>query len=94
MQNMESIRRYYGVPAKRGLKVKSAGVEGVVTGTPRGSRSYINVRWSDGKRETVHPLSVDYCVDGTWIEGNDLKAKHDAKWDRFNAQLNKRKERP
>lgn len=85
MQKMAYIRKHYRVPAKRGGTIRIADKQGAITGTPKYGGWYINIL-VDGNRQTVHPFSVDYLNDaGEWVRGDDLKAKYDAAWDRWNA---------
>jgi hypothetical protein len=52
---MDYIRRYYGVPAKRGGRIKFQGKPGVITSAGRGD-ARLNIRL-DGDKHTlpVHP---------------------------------------
>ena len=57
----EYVRRYYGVPAKRGMRVTVDGKPGVIVSFPN---QYLGVRL-DGERRTVrcHPTwRVDYPI--------------------------------
>lgn len=58
---MKAIRDYYGVPAKRGMRVTVDGRPGVITGTTRGPM-YIRVRFGGDKFTTpCHPTwEVEY----------------------------------
>ena len=56
--SMEYIRRYYGVPAKRGGRVTyTGGAKKTVQGTIVASRGqYLRVRWDEGDQvKTMHP---------------------------------------
>lgn len=55
--SMEHIRKFYGVPAKRGGRVKFGSIEKSVLGTIVGSRGqYLRIRWDgDGFTTTNHP---------------------------------------
>lgn len=91
MSKMAEIRKYYGVPAKRGMKVycPDSMKECVITGTPR-SGMYLNIRGPYGFKRTYHPYDLNYVLaDGTFIKSAELKKAHDARWDAFNGQLNK-----
>lgn len=86
------VRRYYGVPAKRGLQVIAEGYgPGVIT---CGAGAHIRVRLDGWKRSALfHPLSLDYC-DG--ISPADRLRERNEAIARFNAALNRindRKER-
>lgn len=56
------IRRYYGVPAKRGMRVTYQGKPGVITGT---SGPHLRVRL-DGEKNSLpyHPSDLAYEKDG------------------------------
>ncbi len=84
---LEAIRKHYGVPAKRGMKVWLGDDTYIITGAPRGGGMYINVKDGDGRRYTVHPYDLDYMVDGKCFSGLTAKKKYDDAWDRFNAVL-------
>jgi hypothetical protein len=55
--SMDYIRRTYGVPAKRGVRVQFTDATKSVQGTIIGSRGqYIRVRWDEtGFVHTMHP---------------------------------------
>lgn len=57
--SMEWVRRNYGVPARRGGRVKFFGVEGVITSATH----YLRVRMDDGRRVLLHPTwKVEYLT--------------------------------
>lgn len=72
--SMERIRRYYGVPAKRGMRVVVDGHPAIITGTTRGPM-YLRARPVDGGRSfPFHPTwHVEYPVaeSGGIGEGSD-----------------------
>jgi hypothetical protein len=84
------LRKYYGVPAKRGMEARERDRgrnphHGVITGT---YHQYVCFRrYGEVKSRQYHPFELDYLVCDEWILGADLQAKHDAKWDAFNARL-------
>ena len=49
--SMEYVRRYYGVPAKRGGRVQFFGAQGTITSATH----YLRVRMDDGRRVLLHP---------------------------------------
>lgn len=55
--SMDYIRRFYGVPAKRGTRVQYTNAVKAVQGTIVGSRGqYLRVRWDEtGCTHTMHP---------------------------------------
>jgi len=56
---MEYIRKYYGVPAKRGGRIKFKGKPGTIVGS---DRSYLRIRF-DGEKAiyTYHPTwEIEY----------------------------------
>ncbi len=54
---MSYIRNHYKVPAKRGMRIRFQGREGVITG----SAAYLRVRMDDGERVHLHPTwQVEY----------------------------------
>jgi len=56
--SLEYIRKYYGVPAKRGAQVRYKGTHGIITGS-RGA--YIRVRLEGEKRSLpYHPTDVEW----------------------------------
>jgi hypothetical protein len=55
--SMEWIRRNYGVPAKRGGRVRFFGDEGTIASATH----YLRVRMDDGRRVLLHPTwRVEY----------------------------------
>lgn len=55
--SMEWIRRNYGVPAKRGGRVRFSGVAGTITSASH----HLRVRLDDGRRVLLHPTwRVEY----------------------------------
>ena len=55
--SMDYIRRTYGVPAKRGARVRFSGAPKSMDGSIVGSRGqYLRIRWhGDGQVHTHHP---------------------------------------
>ena len=58
---MQRIRKYYSVPAKRGMKVLVQGVPGVIVGT-KSHGFYLSIRLDGEKRcLTCHPVwAIEY----------------------------------
>ena len=55
MTRMERIRQFYGVPAKRGMRIEFQGVPYIITGTTSG-QMYLRIRpIAGGKPFSVHP---------------------------------------
>jgi hypothetical protein len=80
------VRHYYGVPARRGMRVIAEGLgPGVITG---GTGAHIRVRL-DGEKHSAphHPLSLDY-LDG--VDPTDRLRERNEAIERFNDQLNRR----
>lgn len=80
---MESIRRYYGVPAHRGKAVKYKGRPAVITSAIR--NTYLRLRF-DGMKTTdrfvYHPLfEIDY------LDGIDYYARYLEREEAFNRSL-------
>lgn len=95
MASMYNINRYYHTPAKKGMEVRVAKlgyssqeffIYGSILSTPRRGM-YFNVVLQNGQKQTFHPYDLDYKVDGVWVNGSELKQKHDAAWDKFNEKL-------
>lgn len=60
---MERIRDQYGVPARRGARIRFRGQPAVITGTSRSGGMYLMIRTSDGRRHMVHPTwEMDYLT--------------------------------
>jgi hypothetical protein len=83
--SLDYVRLTYGVPAKRGQRVrvnKGRGATGTVT---CGDGAHVRVRL-DGERRSgrYHPLDLDY-FDG--VEPQDRLDEHNAAIDAWNAQL-------
>lgn len=60
--SMSRIRQFYGVPARRGLRITHEGKPCTITGTTRGPM-YLRVRFDDepGRTYPIHPTSeVEY----------------------------------
>jgi len=54
--SIDYIRKYYGVPAKRGGRVKWTTSKGIRMGTITGATNYIYVRFDDAKHPVpLHP---------------------------------------
>jgi hypothetical protein len=67
---MSDIRRAYGVPAKRGARVRFTTAPKAVDGTIVGSRGqYLRIRWHDsGQVHTHHPTwMLVYLEDKTGL---------------------------
>lgn len=67
MTRMQRIREYYGVPAKRGMRIVMDGRHGVITGTTYGPM-YLRVRFDDEPKFTqpIHPTwEVEYPKEDT-----------------------------
>lgn len=62
--SMSSIREYYGVPAKRGVRIVYSGYGSVAVGTIVGARGYyLRVRFDDVPTQiaTLHPTwEIEY----------------------------------
>jgi len=59
---MQRIRQFYGVPAKRGMRITHEGHPCTITGTTRGPM-HLMVRFDDDPKHTypIHPTSeVEY----------------------------------
>ncbi|AEK09791.1 hypothetical protein PBI_PATTYP_72 [Mycobacterium phage PattyP] len=55
--SMEWVRQAYGVPARRGGRVRFFGTEGTITSASH----YLRVRTDDGRRLLLHPTwEVEY----------------------------------
>jgi hypothetical protein len=55
--SMEYVRRFYGVPAKRGGRIRFDGVEGTITSATH----HLRARMDDGRRVILHPTwRVEY----------------------------------
>ena len=48
---MDWVRRNYGVPARRGGRIRFFGTEGTITSATQ----YLRVRMDDGRRVLLHP---------------------------------------
>lgn len=84
---MESVRRFYGVPAYRGREVVYRGYKHPMAGRILSSTgSHLYLRLNDGRRfGPLHPTSeMDYG------DGRDYGAEMDARIARFNDALNGR----
>ncbi len=78
---MEKIRRYYGVPAKRGLKVQYCGRSAIITS---GDGQYLRLRFEDATRSpfVYHPLyEIDY------LDGVDYNARFKEREERFHRKM-------
>lgn len=81
---MEKIRAYYGVPAKRGMRVKYAGLPATIISS---NGQYLRLRFDSGMVTIHHPLyEIDY------LDGIDYAARYDERIEKFNAALNPRQE--
>ena len=58
--SFEYIRRYYGVPAKKGMRVAWDCKEGTRLGTITSATAYVYVRFDDSK----HPVPMHPMEDG------------------------------
>lgn len=83
--SLDYVRRNYGVPVKRGMRVVHHGDCGTVT---CGDGQYVRVRF-DGRRRSdrCHPLSLDY---GDGVKPEDRLAEHNARIEAWNDRLNGR----
>lgn len=81
--SLDYVRSYYGVPAKRGMRVIADGKPGVITS---GDGAHIRIRLDGEKRSgRWHPLwRMDYG------DGIDYGAAFDARIEDFNDWLNRR----
>ncbi|MDX8151122.1 hypothetical protein SK069_05920 [Patulibacter brassicae] len=83
--SLDYVREKYGVPVKRGQRVrvsKGRGAEGVVTS---GDAQYVRVRLDGEKRSgRYHPLDLDY---GDGVAPQDRLDAHNAAIDAWNARL-------
>ena len=79
------VKEKYGVPVKRGQRVrvsKGRGAEGVVT---CGDAQYVRVRLDGEKRSgRYHPLDLDY---GDGVAPQDRLDAHNARIDAWNERL-------
>lgn len=60
--SMASIRKFYGIPAKRGMRIIYDGQPCTITGSTRGPM-YLRVRFDDEPKKTypIHPTwEVEY----------------------------------
>ena len=82
---IDSIRRWYKVPAKQGSRVRdiyNRNEKRILSGK---SGQYLSVAdEATGKRSLYHPFDLDYWVDGKWILGDEYKATFDAARDKWN----------
>lgn len=81
--SLDYVRRVYGVPAKRGMRVVADGQPGVITS---GDGAHIRIRL-DGEKHSApwHPTwRIDYG------DGVDHGAAFDARIEDFNDWLNRR----
>jgi hypothetical protein len=62
---MEAIRKMYGVPAKRGMRVIAEGKQGVITGTRTDGTMHLTIRLEGEKRSNYfHPTwEMEYIAD-------------------------------
>jgi hypothetical protein len=57
--SMEYVRRYYGVPAKRGGRIRFRGMGGTITSADH----HLRARMDDGSRVILHPTwQVEYLT--------------------------------
>lgn len=82
--SMESIRKQYRVPAKRGMLVRCvySRRECKITSATRGG-SHLRVRYHNGVQEYRHPFEVDYFVDGEWVSGKEKQQVYDRVLDKW-----------
>lgn len=91
---LSEIRRQYGVPAKRGQRVRQNHCgrpkEGVIVAASRTHGQYLKVRWEGEKRAVaIYPFDVDYKVSDEWFLGDDYCAVRDQRLEKWNEQMNK-----
>lgn len=80
---IQHIRDKYKLPVKIGSTIKLGGVDVKVIHSPG---AYLTVRLPDGKKETRHPFDFDYCINGQWRTGAELKDQYDAAWRQWNSR--------
>lgn len=79
--SLTSIRDRYGVPAKRGMKVKFEGRPATIT-SGRGHHFYLRFEGEHCPQGPFHPLwEIDY------LDGVDYGAKYDARVESFNRAM-------
>jgi hypothetical protein len=71
-RSLDYVRRYYGVPARRGMRVVADGKPGVIT---CGAGAHIRIRLDGEKRS--HPWHPTWHMD--YGDGRDYSAEHDAR---------------
>lgn len=82
--SIQHIREKYQLPVKIRSYVKLDGQLVKVVYSPG---AYLMVRLANGKKETRHPFDFDYCIDGRWVTGDELKRKYDHAWDVWNGRV-------
>lgn len=91
MNRLEDIRRYYGVPANKGRRVRwidRPHLEGRITyGSRRGAYVRVHIEGEKYPRE-CHPFDLDYHDGQEWLSGHKFRLAHDKRWDAFNARMN------
>ncbi|WP_454667882.1 hypothetical protein [Acinetobacter calcoaceticus] len=62
---MEAIRKMYGVPAKRGMRVVASGKPGVITGTRKDGTMHLTIRLDgESKPKNFHPTwEMEYVAE-------------------------------
>lgn len=87
MSRMQQIRQQYGVPAKRGMQVRTSNnVRGRILSASK-THAHLFVM-CDGNKHRVHPFDLDYLVEGEWVFGCELRKLLNARWEQFNERLN------
>lgn len=89
MSKFDRIRKWYGIPVKRGVVAIEKGRAecGRVTSTD-GSR--VRVRWQGEKHSRIyHPLSLDYEIDGVKYSGDEYCERLNKRIDETNERWNR-----
>lgn len=93
MSTFADTRKYYGVPCKRGVRVRwcpyrgDTAREGVIVAPAHGNFLYVRFD-GDKKASNVYPFDIDYFVDGEWKLAADYQRIRDMKIDVWNGVLN------
>lgn len=85
---MRYIRDAYGIPVRRGMKVKTQrGVIGWITKADQ----HVHVKFNKYLREQFHPFDLDYQIaEGQWLNSADVEKEYNRRLDDWNQRLNER----